>query len=104
MRRKNAIIIGTALSAVIVAAAVIHLTQGRFFGRRFPLEGDIIREVTSVFENAESLEDVESFCIQNRRSCGYYCNRINPAHAMCEQLNLTGAYDGFNFTRRGVSR
>ncbi len=48
-------------------------------------------QVTSVFENAATIDDINTYCDTNstdRFACMYYCRTINPQNQFCSQLNL----------------
>lgn len=46
-------------------------------------------QVTSVFENATTIDDINTYCSTNRLACMYYCRTINPQNPFCSQLNLS---------------
>ena len=43
-------------------------------------------QVTSVFNNATSIDDINNYCNTNRFACMYYCRTINPQNQFCSQL------------------
>ncbi|VVB77651.1 Uncharacterised protein [uncultured archaeon] len=71
----------------------------RFQGRNLQLNESQINEVTSFFESTTDINQIESYCQQNRMNCFYYCRNINPNGEYCKQLNQTRPG---NYTRKGV--
>ena len=88
-----------AFVAIIIIAVVIlalflipGLGMRRFFFAGFPrgnftLDENQINEVSGVFENAETSEDITEYCNEHRMECGYYCRNVNPEHKYCINLS-----------------
>jgi hypothetical protein len=93
---KTKFIVIIAVVIIIAVISVFFLLRGpgmrRFFGGGFPrgnftLDENRINEVSDVFENAETSENVTEYCNSHRIECGYYCSNINPEHEYCSNLS-----------------
>ena len=66
-----------------------HMNSGR--NNFMQIDSNTQAQVTSVFENAASINDINTYCDTNstdRFACMYYCRTINPQNQFCSQLNL----------------
>jgi hypothetical protein len=90
MNKKVIVIIAVVIIAVVVSALFLvrggpmrWFFMGNFPRGNFTLNQSSIDEVSGVFENAQTQEDVTSYCANHRIECGYYCRNVNPSHEMC---------------------
>jgi uncharacterized membrane-anchored protein YhcB (DUF1043 family) len=89
------LIIGLALGAI--AGYFLHNYMNRNFMQRrgdFQIDENTKNEITSFFESASDINEINSYCEQNRIYCAYYCREINPDHEICSRFQ--------NFNRSGV--
>jgi len=71
-----------------------NILSRNFIGRgnfNFQIDEQTKNEITSFFESASDINEINSYCGQNRVNCAYYCRDINPNHEICKQI--------LNFTR-----
>jgi flagellar basal body-associated protein FliL len=104
MRTKLILVIAVIVVAMVAVVGLsFFLMQGlgtrRFPDGRFPggnntrfppenitLDENKIKEVSAVFENAETYENITEYCGSHRMECGYYCRNINPGHEFCNNF------------------
>lgn len=104
MKTKLIFIVAIVIVAVVILSLFLipglgmrRLLFGGFPGGNFTLDENQINEVSGVFENAGTSEDIAEYCSEHRMECGYYCRNVNPDHEYCSNL--------FDLrTRGGVSR
>lgn len=77
-----------------VGGYALHNSIGRSFiqGRgNFQIDEETKTKITSFFDSTSNMDEIKSYCEQNRMYCAYYCRNINPNHEICKELgNYTG--------------
>ena len=60
------------------------------FGMRgsFQISEETKSSIVSFFDAASDMNEVTSYCNQNRMYCSYYCREINPEHEICSQIQM----------------
>ncbi len=86
------VIIGLILGGVVGYFIRGSLNRGPDM-RNFQITDATKNEITSFFDSTSDLNEINSYCQQNRMYCAYYCRDINPNHEICTQLQ--------NFSRPG---
>jgi hypothetical protein len=104
MKTKMILVVAVIAIAVIAGIALaLFFTRGfgagRFPGDRFPgfngtqppggnitLNESAINEVTRVFDNAGTTEEITEYCGGHVMECGYYCRNINLDHEFCSSF------------------
>jgi len=86
------IIIGVIVGLIIggVSGYFLHNAISRNLIQRrgnFQITEAQINEVTSFFDNTLDINEINSYCGQNRQYCVYYCRNINPEHEICEEIS-----------------
>lgn len=112
------IILGIVIAAAVIIGAVLifadHLennyrnsypdmqfrngsrTRMNFSGN-FTLNKTKVAETATFFQSSPTLDQINSYCTQNRIYCGYYC-RTNPGDTSCTQM-----FNSTNFMYRNYS-
>ena len=85
------IIIGLILGLILgtFAGYIIHDSINRNFmqGRgNFQIDEKTKNEINSFFESTSDINEINSYCEQNRMYCSYYCGNINPNNEICKQI------------------
>ena len=109
-KSSRPLVIGVVVAVVIIILAgagvfaYYHFwnNKPRFQPRNFQLTPEQISDVTSFFSANPTAESIQSYCVQNRANCFYYCRTINPTNDYCAQL-VNQTRPG-NFTRGNYSR
>jgi len=46
------------------------------------------QEVIDFFDNTNDINEIMSYCEQNRMNCFYYCTDINSEHEVCDNIMI----------------
>lgn len=93
-------IIGLVIGLILggIAGYILHNNINRNFiqGRgSFQINEAQINEVTSFFESTSDINELRTYCENNRANCFYYCRNINPSHEICKEIiNSSGMPGG----------
>ncbi len=66
----------------------------------FQLDESAKQQTALFFNSTEDINEISSYCQQNRANCFYYCREINPQHKICSEpsipntLNRRGNFSG----------
>jgi hypothetical protein len=94
------IIIGLTAGLILggVAGYLLHNNINRSFmqrGGNFQINEETKNSIISFFESTSDMNEINSYCEQNRINCLYYCMNINPNHEICKMLtNYTSRQGG----------
>jgi hypothetical protein len=85
---KKGIILGLIIGLIIggVGGYFIHNFLSRSFisGRgNFQIDENTKNEITSFFDSTSDINEINSYCGQNRMYCAYYCRNINSDNEFC---------------------
>ena len=58
--------------------------RGEF--QQMQLTDEQIENVKIFFQNTANLDEIKTYCDNNRMECFYYCREINSNHEICSQL------------------
>lgn len=72
--------------------------RGNFQG--FQIDDTTKQEIVSFFENTNDINEITSYCEQNRMNCFYYCSEVNSEHEVCDELIMPNN----NFSQGGFRR
>jgi len=92
-KKINWLIIGLAIGFILgLAAGYIiksNIPRNNFAGGgNFQIDDKTKNEITSFFESTSDINEIISYCGQNRMYCFYYCREINPNHEICSQIQM----------------
>ena len=77
---------------------IIHNSINRNFMQvrgDFQIDKNTQNEIISFFESTSDINEINSYCEQNRMYCSYYCRTINPNHEICKNImNFSGMNGG----------
>jgi hypothetical protein len=62
------------------------------------LDQQTISEITLFFKNAQTTDEINSYCQQNPRYCMEYCRNINPENNICSTMSIG------DYTRSGYGQ
>lgn len=87
------IIIGLAAGLILggIIGYILHNNINRNFilrGGNFQIDEQTKQQITSFFEGTSDMNEINSYCDQNRMYCLYYCREINPNHEICSQIQM----------------
>jgi hypothetical protein len=83
------IIVASAVSALLLVpgSSLRRIFMGSPPRGNFTLNESSMDEVSAVFENDGTQEDVTGYCADHRFECMYYCRNVNPGHEMCSEVD-----------------
>ena len=103
---KKGIMVGLISGLILGALAgyLLHNTINRGANNNFPqgrgnfqIDEKTKNEITSFFQSTSDINQINTYCEQNRMYCFYYCKSINPSDEICSQIinpNQTGGRNG----------
>jgi len=77
------LVIGTLSGYIIHSVTIRNFTQGR---GNFQIDEKTKAEITSFFESTSDITEINTYCVQNRMYCSYYCRTISPSSEICNQI------------------
>jgi hypothetical protein len=90
----------------VLAGYLLHNTINRNGNNPFPqgrenfqIDEKTKNEITSFFQSTSDINQINSYCQQNRTYCFYYCRSINPNDQICQQIINSSQFGG----RNGIS-
>jgi len=57
-----------------------------FRNQNFQIDEDTKKQIYFFFENTTDIDEIRSYCENNRINCFYYCKNINQNHVICSEL------------------
>ena len=87
--KRTVLIAVIAALAVVAAGSVAYIVYSSYHSHRiyrnFQFDNATLVQTESIFSNATSQQEVNSYCSQgnNMIYCGYYCAKINPSGSFC---------------------
>lgn len=68
-----------------------NLDKPNFEERRdMQMNEETKNKTISFFEHTTNLDEIKTYCEENRMNCAYYCREINSEHEICETLPKQG--------------
>lgn len=85
------LIIGLVIGLVIGGAAgyvIVNNMHKNNFPQRgnFQIDDATKNQITSFFDSTSDINQINSYCGQNRTYCFYYCRNINPDNEACKSI------------------
>lgn len=64
-----------------------NFSNNRFSGgNNFQIDENTKQEIISFFDSTEDINEINSYCEENRMNCVYYCGNVNSEHEICSSL------------------
>jgi len=79
--------IGYFTSTLINRPNFMRDNQNFMRNNTFQISDDEKSSIISFFNNS-NLEEINSYCQENRMYCAYYCREINPEHEACSLMQI----------------
>ena len=81
------LVIGLIIGGVGGYIITNNFHRAGFQGRgNFQINEETKNKISSFFENKSDMNEIKSYCDQNRMYCVYYCTNINQNHEICTEL------------------
>jgi len=84
------LIVGLVLGGIIGYLVGTNLHRNNFMRNpNLHIDEVTIDQISSFFENTSDINEIRSYCDENRMYCMYYCRDMNQDHEICEELTNT---------------
>lgn len=83
------LVIGIVLGGIGGYLVANNIHRIAFPGRgNFQIDENTKNQITSFFQGTSDINEIRSYCDQNRMNCFYYCREINPEHEICSEIQM----------------
>ncbi len=93
-KKINFLIIGLLVGLIVGGAAgyrvANNIRKAGFGIGNFQIDEETKASILSFFNNASDINEIRSYCGENRNYCFYYCSSINQNHDICSELMNQG--------------